>query len=341
MSQFFKIKENRIEWIDVSRGIGIIFVILGHLRFPYLTTWIYTFHMPLFFFLSGCVYKRRSFKEFILKNIKSCFIPYWTLGVVIWGFYVIVNLFVGEKGLYGSNLEMLWNLVKQQGYWTIWFLACLFISQILFFVIDRLSNDKDYLGLLLSSVVCIAGFVYYRFGGHVLPWNIDIACIAQFFMRLGYLFMNCKKCKEFMLECSNVKCLIISATCLLINVATGFLCIRLSGHSLDMSIGMYGNEMLTVISAISGLLFVISVANRFHWSPLVYLGQNTLIIFAWHSRIIIVLMNYSYKALGLFQNDDLISQIVQCSISFVIILIVLIPITELIKKSKLHKWFGV
>lgn len=44
----------RIEWIDITKGIGICLVILGHTyRANDVLNWIYSFHMPLFFILSG------------------------------------------------------------------------------------------------------------------------------------------------------------------------------------------------------------------------------------------------------------------------------------------------
>jgi uncharacterized membrane protein YcfT len=39
----------RIDWIDIAKGYGILLVILGHLDVGKIGTWIYTFHMPLFF----------------------------------------------------------------------------------------------------------------------------------------------------------------------------------------------------------------------------------------------------------------------------------------------------
>ena len=62
---------NRIKWIDACKGIGIIAVVLGHLAISYNSTGfyaeystlldalirvIYSFHMPLFFVLSGYVF---------------------------------------------------------------------------------------------------------------------------------------------------------------------------------------------------------------------------------------------------------------------------------------------
>ncbi len=43
----------RIEWVDIARGIGIILVILGHIGIGKVGKFIYSFHIPLFFFLSG------------------------------------------------------------------------------------------------------------------------------------------------------------------------------------------------------------------------------------------------------------------------------------------------
>ena len=65
-----------------------------------------------------------------------------------------------------------------------------------------------------------------------------------------------------------------------INVLCGVLCIRVSGESLDMSIGMYGNEVLTLISAVAGILCVVIFCNKFPVNIFKYLGQNTMLIFA-------------------------------------------------------------
>lgn len=53
----------RIEWVDILKGIAIICVFIGHTTNDnygnisgLLHMWIYSFHMPLFFFLSGYVF---------------------------------------------------------------------------------------------------------------------------------------------------------------------------------------------------------------------------------------------------------------------------------------------
>lgn len=49
---------NRIEWVDIAKGIAILLVVLGHTGLAvgsarYLDAFIYSFHLPLFFVLSG------------------------------------------------------------------------------------------------------------------------------------------------------------------------------------------------------------------------------------------------------------------------------------------------
>ena len=76
---------NRIEWIDTAKGIGLLLVIFEHLSIPYVTAWIYTFHMPLFFFLSGVVFsgEKYTFQEYLKKRVKALVIPYFSLGLII------------------------------------------------------------------------------------------------------------------------------------------------------------------------------------------------------------------------------------------------------------------
>ena len=69
----------RVKWIDSLRGFAIVLVILGHAGIPQtMRIWIYSFHIPLFFFISGYVFslkKVNNFKEFLIKKIKGIVIP--------------------------------------------------------------------------------------------------------------------------------------------------------------------------------------------------------------------------------------------------------------------------
>ena len=74
---------DRIEWIDALKGFGIFCVTLGHLGCWYpLEKHIYSFHMFLFFFLSGYLHNRKySKKEYIKRKFQTIFIPFLTWNI--------------------------------------------------------------------------------------------------------------------------------------------------------------------------------------------------------------------------------------------------------------------
>lgn len=67
------VDSNRIVSFDILKGGGILLVILGHIQIPYmLKTVIYSFHMPLFFFVSGCFFRPISLREFFANKGFVC-----------------------------------------------------------------------------------------------------------------------------------------------------------------------------------------------------------------------------------------------------------------------------
>lgn len=71
-------QNKRYDFIDVAKGIGILFVVFAHVNYtPSLLTIIYSFHMPLFFVLSGMLFnpnKYSGFKVFIKENFKHLYV---------------------------------------------------------------------------------------------------------------------------------------------------------------------------------------------------------------------------------------------------------------------------
>lgn len=330
---------NRILWIDTAKGIGLLCVILGHLHVPFLSTWVYTFHMPLFFFLSGVVFSRGKygFREFLVRKVKSLVVPYFTLGGGIFLVHCIINVVQCAPGT--AYLEMLKSFVVQEHFWTVWFLACLFLVEILYYCIYKVLSGRKVPLTIVSLLLCGVGLLRYRLGWGSLPWNLDVAFVAQLFFHCGFLLKDTSVLEKMQSIKLPGRIFGIVGT-LLVNAATGFLCIRVSGQSLDMSIGMYGNEVLTFISAISGIFAIVLISQMFNHKWITYLGQNTMVVFGWHSRIVIVLCEYLYAYFGTFQSGGLVSQLMYAAVTFAIILGILIPVTVGIKRSRIHAVFG-
>lgn len=75
-------KSEQWKWVDIAKGIGIILVFLGHFNIPdTLRAEIYTFHIPLFFFLSGVVFNgHKPINRFLGDEAKRMIVPFFALG---------------------------------------------------------------------------------------------------------------------------------------------------------------------------------------------------------------------------------------------------------------------
>ena len=81
------IQNNRLAHIDIAKGIAILCMILGHLYVCHDVRWmnpfIYTWHMPLFFFLSGCFLRvDENWGSFTVRRIRRLIVPYVTFGLL-------------------------------------------------------------------------------------------------------------------------------------------------------------------------------------------------------------------------------------------------------------------
>ena len=99
---------NRIGYIDIAKGIGIIAVLIGHTYESILSTVAWSFHMPLFFMASGLTFKYRTQEECVKNNIRRLFLPYaFTICLVI-TIAFIINPFGSDwlKWLWGGYMAV-------------------------------------------------------------------------------------------------------------------------------------------------------------------------------------------------------------------------------------------
>ena len=328
---------SRIGWIDAAKGIGLLCVILGHLHIPLVDTWVYFFHMPLFFFLSGFVFSggKYDFKTFLGKKLRSLVIPYFTLGGGIFLFHSVLYILDGRTA--GDYLEMLKNFLIQEHWWTVWFLACLFLTELIYYGIHRFCGKG---ASVVSTALCGFGILRYRLGWGSLPWNLDVALVAQFFFHLGFCFKALAPGLSRFDGLKTVPKLLLVGLMMGLDLVLGFVCIRVSGASMDMSVGWYGNVLLIFPAALCGIGGVILLARMLRWKWLTWLGRHTMVIFAWHSRIVIVACDRLYAHLGLFQGGGLTDTLGAAACTFAVIFMLLVPATYAIKTSRFHGVFG-
>lgn len=284
-----KTKE-RIDWIDYAKALGVFLVIMGHTYKGYsFIGWIYSFHMPLFFFLSGITLKieQISCKEFLKKRVKLLLIPYILYSIV----YIMLEVI--KSGLNGNMDETIKYFLRdafwirgQQATIGLWFLPLLFLVEVLLMVVYKGIRSKN---LRAASVLFITamGFLYADKIGKALPWGLDAALVVIFFLYAGYVFkqiclsswMNGKQKDIF-------KYSIIGVGLLFANIIFNNYNMKLIGDNADMYSLRYGNEILYILSALAGIGFISivlgyilkNVKSRF-WR---FMGRNTLHIYCLH-----------------------------------------------------------
>ena len=162
----------RIDWIDTAKGLCMILVIVGH-TLPYgnlMRNFIFSFHMPAFFFLTGYTARRpdtwQGFARRVKKDFAALIVP--VLGVVQ-VFNVLLNFFLSDD----RSLTNLWDIARYNAitlFWASgnpadgipscgmpWFLFALFWGKLIW----------ELLGLLFPKGDFAVSFIVMLFGAYI------------------------------------------------------------------------------------------------------------------------------------------------------------------------------
>lgn len=249
---------NRVEWVDIARGIAIILMVAGHTSIPEsLSKYIWSFHMPLFFVVSGLFYKPdkySSFKEIFKAKFKTLIIPYCFFSLIVFFGYI------GTEYYRPYELYLGW-----EGY-ALWFVPVLFFAELLFYPISKLKTKY-----MVPLVLAITLFGYGMSKFHVLlPFKIDSVPFALFFVTYGYL------AKDFLFK---YKLPIVYVT--LIGTAT----VVLSQFLPKLGIGRneFGCIVPNLFNALLGCYFIFSLSKCLSlriFQVIKYFGKNSIFVMA-------------------------------------------------------------
>lgn len=281
-------KKDYLNYLDFSRGIAILLVILGHMvPFSEVKTIIYSLHMPLFFIISGILFennKKILSKRFLISRIKRLILPYilWSL---IWAPFTLSNII---KIFYGTRA----SLITAQSLSSLWFLICFFYTELIFSLILKLANKIKVYNYFIIGITClltVIGFYINISNNFVMnfPKSFDIALIMLPFVMFGYYFGKCLK-KYY----ANIT--IIKILPLILMAVIVFLIVKNNNVSYVLiADGVFGNVFSFYLKAIFGSILVIlfsiiidKYAFKSFKSVLKFFGVNTIAILGFHKFII-------------------------------------------------------
>lgn len=294
-------QSTRVNYIDFAKAFGIILVVVGHIVDTDTATkiWVYAFHMPLFFLLSGMTMKRKTpsgRKEagsFVLGKIKALVIPYF-----IWGILYCNHTLKALRHLLRGSRQAL----KAAGSLTsLWFLPVLFLAAILLYAQIALSVKvgKQHAAVWLTGF-CILNFLL-GMPGHFDQKHGDLMGGMIFFMAAGFMCLGHLLRPLFDRELR----LWQVGLCLLAGIG---ICLMASSYNVTdsgyvlMATADYGNRPLFILGAAGGSVAVIGLSLLIQKIPdasllsglksiLRFVGQRTMGIFLVHKPMVSFVKN--------------------------------------------------
>lgn len=241
----YRMTKERIEYIDIAKFFGIFLMVLCHAGMHNIvTSVIYAFHMPLFFFLSGYLYdrkKQRNLGQYFVKKCKTIMIPYIIFALILcFGTRYLVDWVLI---IYGSRD----SLFAASSFTPLWFLPCFFLSTIFYSFVSLYTkkSEKLYFGVII--LIGILGFYLSSFRHYLCygcPWNADVALIGVVLMALG------NEAKRLLVDKYRI---IGGGIFLLIGIVLSLLNLPESltegNPHVEMSVSVYGNPLLFLLTA--------------------------------------------------------------------------------------------
>lgn len=280
---------------DYAKAIGIMLVVLGHMTtYPsIIRSAIYSFHMPLFFVVSGSLLWNKifdmDFGTYVKKKVVTILFPAFFFECLMYVWVVVKNLL--EHELTGIQLlKRFLGIFIQIGYsdytGSLWFLFTFFVVNILLFYLLRI--DRKYLSVLAFVMILVSYGYTYAFPHVFLPWHLEIVPACCGYVLFGVVFAE--KIKHLG-GLARGGCVLWGGWLILwiINYKN-----LQNNYALDAH--QFGNVFLDTLIAMLGAYAVIAFCeslSRREIPILVYVGKNSMVY-------------YSVQAIGVGISNTLI-----------------------------------
>ncbi|MCR5526213.1 MAG: acyltransferase family protein [Lachnospiraceae bacterium] len=314
--------KKHLDYLDLAKGIGIILVVLGHIEYisKDLRIFIVSFHMPLFFVVSGILLSisgahERDFKDILGRRVRRILLPYLYFSILDVIIYIGYFMLTKRDGGWSTVFMDILQTFTLYGISVLWFLPALFFSEILFIALMKkikiaattvLSVVFAGLSIGLNPILEAANAQY----GASIPFAIfhlfAVAVLRILFcmllLNIGFLLNRLLNYRSFLsLDFVTGICL-ICVTC----YASSY-----NGIT-DLHFLVFGNILLYLSAAVCGSLGVIllcrcleNISQNGSLRGLSWLGKNSLIVMVTHLDFYVL---YVAEIGGLHFSKPIIAQ---------------------------------
>lgn len=175
---------------DIVKGIAIILMIFCHIvKIRPIRIWVYSFHMPLFFIVSGYFFREKGIAEQAKSSFRGIMIPY-ICTILLCVVRTVLLCLIQETPLNGLKNFLIAALfgigyMREYSYsiGPMWFLPCMFMARMLFEGILQVCK-RTRSRVIASLAVGCAGLLIGQ--AACLPYSFDVAMVSVIFMLYGY-----------------------------------------------------------------------------------------------------------------------------------------------------------
>lgn len=300
--------DNRIAWVDWAKALSIFFVVIGHVGNEILRPFVYAFHVPAFFVISGYLYKKSWWFQTLLSFAVPvlCFSVLWFLLSLI-----LSNFNLGEA--WYVNTWFVYKLDATRPMFTgLWFLEVLFVGRLLLgdagfdFIRDNYKFFSIFAVILSVSVDIFS-----------VEMSWYVTRIIQCFPFLG-LGLCLKETNLFNINPKGKKTVAIA-----IGGGILFLVLIYVNQWCDIMYNRYNSTFIVFyINAIIGSLLLIYLCLFLRKSSVIEIfSTGTLVILATHTRIASVFKSILHKFVNCEPLDGVLLPIVSMIVSYYIVII--------------------
>ena len=276
----------RYVFVDILRGIAILLIVYGHITpgaLPFLSDYVSTFHIPLFFFVSGLLYNETkyssNFRGFVAERAKGLLLPFVVFSIIV----AIAYAFVTENyALFLTNL-----FTNGWGGVALWFIPVLLMVELVFWPLRKLPFFVVVLLLIGSAVL---SYISSQKIGMVSN-NVLLTFCGLWFYGIGNL------CRPLLKHIAVIKHKYVY----LLFTALGF-----TGSLLYLPFGtlpewfinkiphpvFYVTPLFAIIGMIGLSLLIEIFINRYIVLFFSTCGKNSLIILAFHQIICLIAQQF-------------------------------------------------
>ena len=260
--------------IDIAKAFGILLMILGHCNgLPLLLhNFIFSFHVPLFFILSGYFFKPQPVRRIASVGLKRLVVPYLVTSLAC----ILICLLAFNPGAAwqatigtvmsngGTPHEMIGAKLPMIG--AIWFLLALFWCRIFYACLKRITDQPLLASFVISTLALLVGKYVLN-----LPLGILTGCCGMVFYAMGDYWKNKMK--------APVNNLYLAAGIIIWGI-----CIW--RFHVDLALFECSLYPITMLAAFVGTYTTYLVAGKIPGclkGVLTWIGRNTLLILCYHT----------------------------------------------------------